>query len=73
MILDLLKFVLSGPFKFLGFFMILLIVTVLIEEAICNICNVILYTKKMKYGKKIESDDIVLDGKISSSIKSNKE
>lgn len=65
---DLLKFVLSGPFKFLGFFMILLIVAVLIEGAICNICKVILYSKKIKYRNNIE-----LERKITSSINLDKE
>lgn len=61
MILDLLKFVLSGPFKFAGFMIILLIIAVVIEEAIVNICKTIIYIKKIKYNNILKEDDIDID------------
>lgn len=69
MILDLLKFVLSGPFKFIGFLFILLIVATLIEGIVGNICRTIITTRKIKYDKEIQTEQEIKT-RIGSSLKS---
>lgn len=68
MILDLIKFVLSGPFKFIGFLFILLIIATLIEGIVGNICRTIIFSKKIKYNKETEFEQEIKT-KIGSSLK----
>lgn len=52
--LEILEFVFSGPFKFLGCFFILLLFLALIEGVVANICTTIMTIKKIKYLKEID-------------------
>ena len=52
--LKILEFMFSGPLKFIGCFFIILLILVVIEGAIANICKTIIAIKTLKYNKYAE-------------------
>lgn len=58
--LEILEFVFSSPFKFIGSLLLLLLILAIIEEVVVNICNCIVNCRKLKALEKVNTDKIVI-------------
>lgn len=53
-----LEFMFSGILKFIGCFLMFLLLIALIEGIVCNICRTILAIKALKYNSRIDNSHI---------------
>lgn len=54
--LEILEFIFSSPFKFIGSLFLLLLLLAIIESVVVNICNCIIKCRKLKTIEKVNRD-----------------